>query len=169
MNLPNKLTVLRIVLVPLFMALYLYGNMTAAAVIFVIASATDWLDGYIARKRDLVTNFGKFMDPLADKLLVTGAFLCLMEGGTVSVWILMIVLTREFLVTGLRLVAVSCGTVISAGSLGKLKTALQMIAVTVALVSGDNIVTDVLIYGSTLLTAVSGIDYIIQNRAVFKC
>lgn len=167
MNLPNKLTVLRIILVPLFMALYLYGNLAAAAIIFVIASLTDWLDGYIARKQGIVTNFGKFMDPLADKLLVTGAFLCLMDGGIVSLWVIMIVLTREFLVTGLRLVAVSAGTVIAAGSLGKLKTVLQMIAVIVAVISGSNLATDILIYASTFFTALSGIDYIVRNRSVF--
>lgn len=167
MNLPNKLTVLRIILVPVFMLCYIYGSMNIAAIIFIIASLTDWFDGYIARRDKIVTNFGKFMDPLADKLLVTGAFLCLMESCTVSIWVIMIVLTREFLVTGLRLVAVSEGMVIAAGPLGKIKTALQMAAVIVALITGSNIVTDILIYSSTILTAWSGIDYIVRNRNVF--
>ena len=168
MNLPNKLTIIRMVLVPVFMVLFVLGYMLPAAIVFIIASLTDWFDGYIARKNGIVTNFGTFMDPLADKLLVFGAFLCLMNSGIISMWVLMIVLTREFLVTGLRLVAVSEGVVIAAGKSGKIKTALQMVAVIYAIIFGSGTVTDVLIWVSTILTAYSGVEYMVQNRSVFK-
>jgi len=167
LNLPNKLTVLRMLMVPLFMVLYLRGQIAVSAAVFAVASATDWLDGYIARKNSIVTNFGKFMDPLADKLLITGALLCLLSEGVVAVWAVMVILAREFLVTGLRLVAVSEGKVIAAGGLGKIKTVLQMVAVLVGIFLGSAILTDVFVYIATALTAVSGIIYIWQNRSVF--
>ena len=152
MNVPNKLTVLRMGLVPIFMIVFMiesipYHN-ALAAIIFIFASATDWLDGYLARKNNLVTNFGKFMDPLADKLLVTGALLCLMEQDAVAFWVVMIIIAREFIVSGLRLVAVTKGIVIAAGQLGKP-------------------IIDYLIYLSVFLTVFSGVDYLIRNKNVF--
>lgn len=172
MNIPNKLTVLRMLLVPFFMIIYAIDgipyNAAIAAVIFIFASITDWLDGYLARKNNLVTNFGKFMDPLADKLLVTGALLCMMDKGIVSLWVVMIILSREFLVTGLRLVAVSKGIVIAAGKLGKLKTVVQLIAIITAFISKEQIVIDILMYISVFLTALSGVMYLYENRNILR-
>ena len=171
MNTPNKLTVLRMLLVPVFMVVYMIEsipyNTAIAAFIFVLASITDWLDGYLARKNNLVTNFGKFMDPLADKLLVTGALLCLMERDIVAFWVVMLIIAREFIVSGLRLVAVTKGIVIAAGKLGKLKTVLQLIAVTAAILLPWKLLIDILIYLSALMTVISGTDYLIRNRKVF--
>ena len=167
MNLPNKLTVIRILLVPLFMIFYMMDSYTfkiISAVIFILASLTDWADGYIARKNGLITNFGKFMDPLADKLLVVGALCCMLQSGIVNVWIVMIILAREFIVTGLRLVAASEGVVIAAGKLGKLKTFVQMITIILAIFFGKRLFIDILFYISAFLTALSGIVYIVQNR-----
>ena len=170
MNTPNKLTVLRMILVPIFMIIYMLDsipfNALFAAFVFIFASVTDWLDGYLARKNNIVTNFGKFMDPLADKLLVTGALLCLMERDIVSYWVVMIIIAREFIVTGLRLVAVTKGIVIAAGKMGKLKTVLQLIAISAAILSVNRIIVDILIYVSVFLTALSGIDYLVRNRNV---
>ncbi len=171
MNTPNKLTVLRMVLVPIFMVIYMIESIpyhtAIAAFIFIFASVTDWLDGYLARKNNLVTNFGKFMDPLADKLLVTGALLCLMERDMVSFWIVMLIIAREFIVSGLRLVAVTKGIVIAAGKLGKLKTVLQLIAISAAILSVNRVIVDILIYVSAFMTVLSGADYLIRNRKVF--
>lgn len=171
MNLPNKLTVLRMILVPVFMIVYMIQSIPfhseIAAFIFILASATDWLDGYLARKHNIVTNFGKFMDPLADKLLVTGALLCLMEQNIVAFWVVMIIIAREFIVSGLRLVAVTKGIVIAAGKLGKIKTVLQMIAISAAILSFNKLFVDILIYASTFMTVLSGLDYLIRNRKVF--
>ncbi len=171
MNIPNKLTVLRMILVPVFMVVYMIEALpyhtAIAAVIFIIASLTDWLDGYLARKNNLVTNFGKFMDPLADKLLVTGALLCLMERDIVAYWVVMIIIAREFIVSGLRLVAVTKGIVIAAGKLGKLKTVVQLIAITAAILNLPTLVVDILIYLSAFLTLLSGVDYLVKNRKVF--
>lgn len=170
MNTPNKLTVLRMILVPIFMILYMMESFPYhtffAAFIFIFASITDWLDGYLARKNNIVTNFGKFMDPLADKLLVTGALLCLMDKDIVSYWVVMIIIAREFIVTGLRLVAVTKGIVIAAGKMGKLKTVLQLIAISAAILSVNRTIVDILIYVSVFLTAFSGIDYLVRNRNV---
>ncbi len=171
MNTPNKLTILRMVLVPIFMVIYMVEaipyHTAIAAVLFILASVTDWLDGYLARKNNLVTNFGKFMDPLADKLLVTGALLCLMERDLVSFWIVMLIIAREFIVSGLRLVAVTKGIVIAAGKLGKLKTVLQLIAISAAILSVNRVCVDILIYLSAFMTVLSGVDYLIRNRKVF--
>ncbi len=171
MNVPNKLTVLRMVLVPIFMAVYMIESIpfhsAIAAAIFVIASLTDWLDGYLARKNNLVTNFGKFMDPLADKLLVTGALLCLMERNMVAFWIVMIIIAREFIVSGLRLVAVTKGIVIAAGKLGKLKTVMQLVAITAAILSLPKPLVDILVYLCAFMTVWSGADYLVKNRKVF--
>ncbi len=170
MNTPNKLTVLRMLLVPIFMVVYMVERIpfhtAISAFLFILASATDWLDGYLARKNNLVTNFGKFMDPLADKLLVTGALLCLMERDVVAFWVVMIIITREFIVTGLRLVAVTKGIVIAAGQLGKLKTVMQLIAISAAILGLPSIAVDILIYVSVFLTALSGADYLVRNYKV---
>jgi CDP-diacylglycerol--glycerol-3-phosphate 3-phosphatidyltransferase len=128
-NLPNYLTLLRVLMIPVFIAVLMCGRPLAAAILFAAASATDALDGYLARKYDLISNFGKLMDPLADKLLVVSAFACFVELGVVPAWVLIVILAREFTITGLRAVAASEGTVIAAGASGKLKTVFQMLAV----------------------------------------
>lgn len=175
MNLPNKLTILRICLIPFFVLcvkLPSTGMQVAAVAIYVIACATDALDGYIARSRGLVTNFGKFMDPIADKLLVMSAMIVLTAQGRMPDWVCILMLAREFLVSGFRLVAVENGVVIAAGPLGKLKTVFQMVS-TVALmlfvpVEGPggplSTVAVVLMYVALALTVVSGADYIWRNR-----
>src|SRR5574344_870006 len=133
MNLPNKLTVIRVILVPLFMFFFYFnsipGNYIIALVLFAVASITDSLDGYIARKNKLVTDFGKFLDPLADKVLVTAALCCFVEKGLMSAVPLTIIVSREFMVSGLRLVTASKGVVVAAGIWGKLKTAFTMVAI----------------------------------------
>ncbi|MBQ2218453.1 MAG: CDP-diacylglycerol--glycerol-3-phosphate 3-phosphatidyltransferase, partial [Firmicutes bacterium] len=129
MNLPNKLTLARIIAVPVFVVLYMRGLFIPAFIIFILASLTDMLDGKIARKYNLITNFGKIMDPLADKILVYSAFCLMVEDGAVPSWMLIIILLREFAVSGMRTVAAANGIVIAAGMSGKIKTVLQMIAV----------------------------------------
>lgn len=175
MNLPNKLTIFRILLVPVFVIVYYmnyaYSNVFATA-IFIIASITDWLDGHIARQRNLVTNFGKFMDPLADKILVISAFIMLVEKSIVFAWVVIIIISREFIVSGLRLIAASNNVVLAAGKMGKLKTATQMIAVILLLLNNfpfheTSIRVDLFfLYLSTLLTIISGIDYVYKNKDV---
>lgn len=175
MNLPNKLTIFRILLVPVFVIVYYmnyaYSNVFAT-VIFIIASITDWLDGHIARQRNLVTNFGKFMDPLADKILVISAFIMLVEKSIVFAWVVIIIISREFIVSGLRLIAASNNVVLAAGKMGKLKTATQMIAVILLLLNNfpfheTGIRVDLFfLYLSTLLTIISGIDYVYKNKDI---
>lgn len=181
MNLPNKLTVLRIILTPFYLAAMLLNfkyNYFVAAAIFIVASLTDMLDGKIARKRNLITNFGKLCDPLADKMLTTAALLAFMELGLCNIWIVMIVLTREFLVTSFRLVASSQGVVIAAGIWGKLKTVSQMVfSVLIMLAipivemygfdySAFSIVSNVLLGITAVLTVVSGVKYIVDGVKV---
>jgi CDP-diacylglycerol--glycerol-3-phosphate 3-phosphatidyltransferase len=140
MNLANKLTVLRVLLIPVFIVLILVNNTTMqylGIVVFLLAALTDSLDGYIARKYNQISDFGKFMDPLADKLLVTAALCALVDKGTMSIWVVYIIILREFVVTGIRLIAVNNGLVIAAGTLGKLKTIVQMVVVTIALLPID--------------------------------
>lgn len=174
MNLPNQLTIARFVAVPFFIVLYLAGQDLWAAVLFIAASATDALDGYLARKHHLVTNFGKIMDPLADKVLVVSALVLLVEAGEVAGWMLIVILAREFAVGGLRTVAAAQGTVIAAGTTGKIKTILQMIAVPLLLLgnwpfNGLGIPMDrIFLWGCVIMTIVSGIEYIIKNRQVFR-
>jgi len=176
MNTPNKLTILRVILVPVFMAFMMiefpFSKLLGLAV-FIIASITDWLDGYLARKYNLITSFGKFMDPLADKMLTTAAFLVLMAEGWISAWVLMIVLTREFMVMGVRLAAVTEGKVIAASMWGKAKTVAQMIAIIISIVlvslpminsAVSGIMINILIWISTVLTVISGIDYLVKNK-----
>ena len=175
MNLPNKLTIGRIIAVPFFVALYMLGFYIAALVIFILASLTDMLDGKIARKRNLVTNFGKIMDPLADKILVYSALALMTGDGTIPAWMLIVILAREFAVSGMRTVAASEGIVIAAGMSGKIKTVLQMIAVPVlilalALPQVPAVFTagQVFIWASLVMTVYSGAEYILKNRKVFS-
>ena len=173
MNLPNKLTIIRVIAVPFFVALYMLGYNIAAFVLFIAASFTDMLDGKIARKYNLVTNFGKIMDPLADKILVYSAFCLMVADGTVQGWKLIVILAREFTNAGMRTVAASDGIVIAAGMSGKIKTVLQMIAVPL-LILGDfpheyvPYAANVFLWASLIMTVYSGIEYIWQNRKVFS-
>ncbi|MBQ4517197.1 MAG: CDP-diacylglycerol--glycerol-3-phosphate 3-phosphatidyltransferase [Clostridia bacterium] len=167
MNLPNALTILRFLLVPVFMVFMLleglpYANIIST-VIFVLAFCTDWLDGYLARKNNQVTNFGKIMDPLADKLLVTAALICLNVSGVISAWVTIIILAREFIVSGIRISAASEGNVIAASMWGKAKTMWQFIALTLALLIGKNLCIDICIWLAAVLTIVSGVDYLVKN------
>jgi len=172
MNLPNKLTMLRVILVPVFVVLYSLGYFIPALIVFVAASLTDMLDGKIARKYNLVTNFGKIMDPLADKLLVYSAFCLFVQDGKVKAWVLIIILAREFAVSGMRTVAASEGNVIAAGMSGKIKTALQMVAVPLLIIATLHPIVSTLgqvfLYASLVMTVYSGTEYIIQNRKVFS-
>ena len=141
MNLPNKLTMLRILLIPVFMVVLYWdfpGATWVAVAIFIVASFTDLLDGKIARKYNLVTNFGKFMDPLADKLLVCSAMICLIEKGQLAAWIVIIIIAREFIISGFRLVAADNGIVIAASYWGKFKTVFQMLMVIVLILDIPN-------------------------------
>lgn len=177
MNLPNKLTILRVIMIPFFvfflMAPYFegYGNYIAAA-IFIVASLTDMLDGKIARKYNLVTNFGKFMDPLADKLLVCSAMICLIETGQLAAWIVIVIIAREFIISGFRLVASDNGVVIAASYWGKFKTTFQMLMVIVLILDIQNtffsVLGVILTYVALILTIVSLIDYIVKNKSVLK-
>ncbi len=174
MNLPNKLTTLRVILIPFFVFFLLYQkgeNMTfryVAVVIFIIASLTDLLDGKIARKYNLVTNFGKFMDPLADKLLVCSALICLIELGQIPAWMVIIIISREFIISGFRLVASDNGIVIAASYWGKFKTTFQMIAVILLIVKipALTIVTSLCLWIALALTVISLVDYILKNHKV---
>lgn len=184
MNIPNKLTVLRICMTPMFMAAMLIDfphHYLASLVLFAVASVTDLIDGKLARKHNLITDFGKFLDPLADKMLTTAAFLAFIELkiGTGIVWITFIVLIREFLITSLRLISSGKGKVIAANMWGKCKTVSQMSSVIYILASqyflsvfsvGQtvtdicNIITDIVLWTSALLTVISGIVYVKQNK-----
>ena len=177
MNLPNKLTVGRMIAVPFFIAAYLLGYFPAALVIFVLASITDALDGSIARKQGLVTNFGKIMDPLADKILVYSALCLFIESGIIKAWMLILILAREFIVAGMRTVAASEGTVLAAGMSGKIKTALQMVAVILYLfafcLAGNAkdtvmMVANIVFYASLVMTVYSGTEYVWKNRSIFS-
>lgn len=175
MNLPNKLTLFRVILIPFFVFFLLapffdgYGNYIAAA-IFIVASITDFLDGHIARKYDLVTNFGKFMDPLADKLLVCSALICLIELRLIAAWIVIIIIAREFIISGFRLVASDNGVVIAASYWGKFKTTFQILMVIVLILDISHPVFYwlgiVLTYVSLALTVISLIDYVVKNKSV---
>ncbi|MEG1930568.1 MAG: CDP-diacylglycerol--glycerol-3-phosphate 3-phosphatidyltransferase [Anaerovorax sp.] len=174
MNLPNQLTMLRIILIPVFIVVLMLGHYYWAAAIFVVAAATDALDGHIARKYNLITNFGKLMDPLADKLLVVSALVCLVELGDIQAWIVIVILAREFTITALRSVAASEGIVIAAGKSGKLKTVFQMVAITAILLKnwpfaliGVPFAT-IMLWCALILTIYSGIEYMIKNKAVFS-
>lgn len=173
MNLPNKLTLFRVILVPFFVVFLLnqqinpYFNMIAL-IIFIVASLTDLLDGKIARKYNLVTNFGKFMDPLADKLLVCSAMICLIELERIPSWIVVVIIAREFVISGFRLIASDNGVVIAASMWGKYKTTFQMIMVILMIVNLPQLqlLTDIVMWIATILTVVSLIDYLVKNNQV---
>lgn len=174
MNLPNKLTLLRVVLIPVFVVLLLleggqnYTLRIAALIVFCIASFTDFLDGQIARRNNLVTNFGKFMDPLADKLLVCSALICMIELGQLPSWYVITVIAREFIISGFRLVAADSGIVIAASWWGKFKTTFQMFTVILLILNIPALHTVTLIIAGIafVLTLVSLLDYIMKNHKV---
>mgnify|MGYP002672935253 CR=1 FL=1 len=176
MNLPNKLTILRTIMIPVFLivlyipGLGMKGDIIAAA-IFIIASLTDLLDGKIARKYNLVTNFGKFMDPLADKLLVCSALIALIDLDRIPAWIVIIIIAREFIISGFRLIAADNGVVIAASYWGKFKTTFQMIMIILLILNINypfsSIVNTVVMYIALALTVISLIDYIVKNYKVF--
>ncbi len=186
MNLPNILTLFRVILIPFFVVLLLVGNIEGASmsaktvcdiialIIFIVASLTDMADGKIARKYNLVTNFGKFMDPLADKLLVCSALICLISLGQMPSWIVIIIIAREFIISGFRLIAAEHQIVIAASMWGKFKTTFQMIAIIVLIlddaisVGWVHILGLILLYVALILTIVSLIDYLMKNKDVLK-
>ena len=177
MNLPNKLTIFRVLLIPFFVVVLLINpdnsiNRYIADAIFIIASLTDMLDGKIARKYNLVTDFGKFMDPLADKLLVCSALICLIETRQVPAWVVIIIIAREFVISGFRLVVSDNGIVIAASYWGKFKTVFQMFMIIVMVANIDHIVAytlgQILMYIALVLTVVSLIDYLYKNKDVLK-
>lgn len=191
MNIPNRITISRILLIPIFILLLTlpldWGNVSignetlpvvhlVSALLFIVASGTDWVDGYYARKYNLVTNLGKFLDPMADKLLVSAAFVLLVELNMAPAWLVIIILSREFAVTGLRLVAAGEGVVLAAGQMGKWKTTFQLVSIAFLLLHDfpfsylDLTVSigTILLYIALILTVVSGLDYFIKNWHVMK-
>lgn len=189
MNLANKITLARIILVPVIMLFLLvrfdWGSVTfagatityseiIATLIFIIAASTDGLDGYIARKRKLVTNLGKFLDPLADKLLITAALISLVDKGSVAAWMAIVIISREFAVTGLRLVAAADGQVIAASKLGKLKTITQIVAICAVML--NNFPFSMIrfpfdwlaMWMAVIITIYSGVDYFLKNKEVMR-
>ena len=174
MNLANKLTIFRIVLVPFFILLLLtdfipYSKLIAL-IIFIIATITDHFDGKIARKYNMVTSFGKFMDPIADKLLVSSAIISLTSLGLVPAWVTITIISREFIISAVRLVASDKGSVIAASSLGKIKTITQMAMIIIFLLDIPElyILSQIVMYAAVILTVVSLIDYLIKNKSVIK-
>lgn len=169
MNLPNKLTLLRIIMIPVFVVLlyfdFPFNNLVALAV-FILASITDTLDGYIARKYNLITDFGKFMDPIADKLLVTAAMLVFVDWHMMPAWVVIVVVAREFIVSALRLVAANNGRVIAAGWSGKVKTASTMVCICIMLLGLPQWVNAVCSAVILVTTAYSGIEYLVKNKDV---
>lgn len=189
LNLPNKITISRIILIPIFLIFMLvpfnFGDIYIinesisvshfiGALIFILASSTDWIDGHLARKHNLVTNLGKFLDPLADKLLVSAALIVLVELQLAPSWMVIVIISREFAVTGLRLVAAGEGVVMAAGQMGKLKTVFQIIAISALLLhnvpfKGFGIpLGDITLWIAVILTIISGLDYFAKNTHVFK-
>ncbi|MFG6148845.1 CDP-diacylglycerol--glycerol-3-phosphate 3-phosphatidyltransferase [Halobacillus sp. B23F22_1] len=189
MNLPNKITLSRIFLIPVFIILmsvpFNWGEIQmgerelpvahlAGALLFIIASTTDWIDGYIARKYNLVTNLGKFLDPLADKLLVSAALILLVEIGLAPAWIVILIISREFAVTGLRLVAAGDGTVLAASQMGKLKTWIQIISISLLLLHNWPFAFVgfplglISLYAALIITVYSGYDYFAKNWHVMR-
>ncbi|QST01652.1 CDP-diacylglycerol--glycerol-3-phosphate 3-phosphatidyltransferase [Pontibacillus sp. ALD_SL1] len=189
MNIPNKITISRILMIPIFMILlsvpFNWGTLNIgenelpvshliAAILFIVASVTDWIDGYYARKYDLVTNLGKFLDPLADKLLVSAALISLVELDLAAAWIVILIISREFAVTGLRLVAAGEGIVLAAGQMGKLKTWIQIIAASALLLHNFPFsyigfpFGTIALYLAMIITVVSGVEYFMKNWHVMK-
>jgi CDP-diacylglycerol---glycerol-3-phosphate 3-phosphatidyltransferase len=190
-NLPNKITISRIFLIPVFMIIMLvpfsWGSVSLGdftlpvthligAIIFIVASATDWIDGYYARKLNLVTNFGKFLDPLADKLLVSAALIILVDLNLAEhlSWIVIIIISREFAVTGLRLILAGTGEVVAANMLGKVKTWTQIIAIAALLLHNFPFefisfpFAEIMLWIALIFTVWSGLDYFVKNKEVFK-
>ena len=176
MNTPNKLTVARMIMVPFLVVFLLTGwggeaNRYISLILFVAASITDWFDGYLARKNHLVTNFGKFMDPLADKLLVCSAMICMIELGRLPAWFVIIIIGREFIISGFRLIAAENGIVIAANYWGKFKTVSQMIMIILLIASFGgifNVLETAFVYIATVLTVISLVDYIWKNRKFLR-
>lgn len=176
MNLPNKLTVLRVIMVPFFVVFMLIPSLGGAAnkyialALFCIASFTDFLDGHLARKNNLVTNFGKFMDPLADKLLVCSALICLSSLGKLATWIVLVIIAREFIISGFRLVASDNGIVIAASYWGKFKTVSHMTMIIMLILDFQNpiyyILTQIVVWVGLALTVISLVDYVWKNKQV---
>ena len=176
MNLPNKITIFRMCMIPVFLVFFLidtipYGNWIALG-IFIIACLSDAVDGHLARKYNLVTNFGKFMDPLADKLLVCTALLCFVEQGTLNLIVAIIIIAREFIISGFRLVASDNGVVIAASYWGKFKTATQMVMCCLLIVHLEygwySALEAIFIWASFALTVISLLDYLVKNKSVLK-
>ncbi len=175
MNLPNRLTILRVLMIPFFIVFLLVpitgpADKWIALVIFIVASLTDLLDGYIARKYNIVTNFGKFADPLADKLLVCSALICLVELNRVPSWIVIIIIAREFIISGFRLIASDNGIVIAASYWGKFKTTFQMIMICLMIADLQplKLLTDIVMWIALALTVVSLADYLIKNKEIMQ-
>ena len=186
MNLPNKLTILRIILIPVYVVFFLIPftrwNYLIATGVFIVASITDYLDGHLARKNNLVTNFGKFADPLADKLLVCSALVCFVSEGMMPAWVCIIIIARELAIGGLRLVCVEKGVVVAASNWGKAKTVSQMVFIIMTSLNVSyylifalpavclifDIVRQVVMYVALILTIISLIDYFVKNKEVFK-
>ncbi len=176
MNLPNKITIFRVLMIPVFVLFMLYDvipyHYYIASAIFIIACLSDFFDGYIARKYHLITNFGKFMDPLADKLLVSSALICFVELQLMPSWMVIIIIAREFIISGFRLVASDSGVVIAASWWGKLKTNVQMVMSVMLIINLDypviNVLEQIAIWLAIALTVISLIDYMIKNKNVLK-
>ena len=173
MNLPNKLTMLRLFMVPVFIIVYNYYGQASVipAIIFALTALTDFLDGHIARSRNLVTTFGKFMDPLVDKVLTQAGFIVLTGAGLVPAWMVIVIVFRELLITGLRTIAASNNVTIAASSLGKIKTVTQFVSIILLLVKDAvTFIPDVLangaLYLAVIFTMLSGLDYLIKNKNV---
>lgn len=174
MNLPNKLTILRVIMIPFFVVCLLMDKGTAteiaALVLFAAASFTDYLDGHIARKNNIVTNFGKFMDPLADKLLVCSALICLVELNRIAAWVVIIIIAREFIISGFRLIASDNGVVIAASYWGKFKTVSHMALIMLLIIQPEGTVfywlEQIILWIAIALTVISLLDYVIKNKHV---
>ena len=175
MNLPNKLTLFRVILIPVFVVFMLVSvtgdtDKWIALAIFIIASLTDLLDGKIARKYNLITDFGKFMDPRADKLLVCSAMICLVSLGKIPAWIVIVIIAREFIISGFRLIAADNGRVIAASYWGKFKTTFQMVMVILMIADIPQlyILTQIIMYVALVLTVISLVDYLVKNKDVMS-
>lgn len=170
MNIANKVTMVRLVMIPIFViAFYFYGtSYNIAAILFMVASLTDAIDGHLARSRNLITNFGKFVDPLVDKVLTMAAFIVLVEANVIPAWAVIIIISRELIITGFRTLAADMGITIAASMWGKAKTTSQMISLVLLLLHNDvlNKFGIYVFYVAVILTVISGLDYIIKNKKV---
>lgn len=170
MNIANKVTTLRLILIPIFVAFYYFMGRenNIAAIIFIIASLTDALDGHLARSRNLITNFGKFVDPLVDKVLTMAAFIVLVEGQIIPAWAVIIIIARELIITGFRTLAADQGITIAASMWGKAKTTSQMIALVCILLDVESLnnIGIYIFYIAVILTVISGVDYMVKNKQV---